>query len=92
MFFVVYPFSDVDETAWARIRPASRRALGGALVEDRFSFQSGVTGRLYSGLVQANIKVLRRIVKAEPPSVTMLKPILVEKKPAGRPRRPVITA
>jgi hypothetical protein len=87
VFFAVYPFGDLHEKDWAAHRARIDKALGGVLMEDRFSFQSGVTGRLYAGLVQANVKAAPQIIKAAPQSVTMLKPILVDKKPADRPRR-----
>jgi hypothetical protein len=88
VFFAVYPFGDLHEHAWASHKGRIEKSLGGPLIEDRFSFQSGVTGRLYAGFVHANVAIEQQGYKA---SMTMLKPILVEKKPGGRPRRPVIT-
>jgi|GEM_PF-1153594 len=78
LFFVVFPFGDQNEAAWAPHKVRIERSLGGSLIEDRFSFQSGVTGRLYSGLV-------RERAEAEP--VAEQKPETAEKRPAGRTRR-----
>ncbi|MCX5794624.1 MAG: hypothetical protein NTY77_03905 [Elusimicrobia bacterium] len=87
LFFAVYPFGDLNEAAWAPHRTRIEKSLGGALIEDRFSFQSGVTGRLYAGLVQSQAKAEPQDVKAAPASVTLPKPSQGGKKPAGRPRR-----
>ena len=57
VFLAVYPFGDLHEKSWAPHRARIEKALGGPLVEDRFSFQSGVTGRLYSGQVQDKVKL-----------------------------------
>ena len=78
VFFAVYPFGDMDEAAWASHKVRIERSLGGPLVEDRFSFQGGVTGRLYAGLVQEKAAV-------EP--MAEQGPAATEKRPMGRPRR-----
>jgi hypothetical protein len=77
VFFVVYPFGDLHEKNWAAHKLRIERSLGGPLVEDRFSFQSGVTGRLYAGLV-------REKATAEPASEQ--EPAAAQKRPAGRHR------
>jgi hypothetical protein len=78
VFFAIFPFGDLDEMAWAPHKVRIERSLGGPLVEDRFSFQGGVTGRLYAGLVQE---------KAEAEPLAEQAPAAAERHPMGRPRR-----
>ena len=56
VFAAVYPFGDLHEKAWAPHKARIEKALGGPLAEDRFSFQGGVTGRLYAGQVLDKVK------------------------------------
>jgi hypothetical protein len=86
VFAAVYPFGDLHEKAWAPHKARIEKSLGGPLAEDRFSFQGGVTGRLYSGMVLDKAKV-RAKPRTAAASVTMFKPILSEKRPTGRPQR-----
>ena len=89
VFLAVYPFGDLHDKAWAPHKARIEKALGGPLSEDRFSFQGGVTGRLYAGQVLDKVKVRPKpLPEPRPDSVVMLKPLLVDKRPAGRPRRP----
>ncbi|MBI5239434.1 MAG: hypothetical protein HY926_03100 [Elusimicrobia bacterium] len=56
VFLAVYPFGDLHEKTWAPHKARIEKALGGPLSEDRFSFQSGVTGRLCAGQVIDKVK------------------------------------
>jgi hypothetical protein len=77
VFFAVYPFADLHEKDWAAHKLRIERSLGGPLVEDRFSFQSGVSGRLYAGLVREKATV-------EPASEP--EPAAAQKRPMRRAR------
>ena len=87
VFIAVYPFGDLHEASWAPHRERIEKSLGGPLAEDRFSFQGGVTGRLYAGQVAERVRAKPgQELPAQEVSVTMLKPVTADKKPS-RPRR-----
>ncbi|MDD5629809.1 MAG: hypothetical protein PHU21_12135 [Elusimicrobia bacterium] len=89
LFFAVYPFGDLHEKDWAAHRARIEKTLGGPLVEDRFSFQSGVTGRLYAGMVQARVQAGAPSQPAgeQKPAGEQNPAAVAEKRRAGRPRR-----
>ena len=67
VFIAVYPFGDLHDGLWAPHRARLEKALGAPLAEDRFSFQSGVTGRLFAGVVSDKDKDEDEPARAERP-------------------------
>jgi len=86
VFLAVYPFGDLHEARWAPHKSRIEKALGGPLSEDRFSFQSGVAGRLCAGVVADKVKT-QPTGRVETPG----KAERTARRPAGRaPRAAVV--